>query len=94
MKYVIYKQLFRQSKTTCGTLYCYTSALCEVSVGDQRVTEINFMRNQNEKVGCIGSRWVGAFVVNREMYLVGLYRERTCLPGKQLQDCYEDFTLQ
>jgi len=78
MKYVIYKQLFRQSKTACSTLYCYTSALCEVSVRDQHVTEINFMRNQYVKVDCSGSRWVEAFVVNREMYLVGLYKERTC----------------
>jgi hypothetical protein len=35
--------------------YCYASAPYEESVRDQHVTEINFMRNQNVKVGCIGS---------------------------------------
>jgi len=58
MQYDIYKQLFRQSKATRGTLYCYTSALCEDSIRDHHVNEINFMRNQNEKVGFIGSRLV------------------------------------
>jgi len=33
----------------------------QVSVRDQHITEINFMRNQNVKVGCIGSGWVAGF---------------------------------
>jgi len=61
MQYVIYRQLFRQSKRTLSKPYCYTSVLFEVSVRDQHVTEINFMRNQNVKVGCIGLGWVVGF---------------------------------
>jgi len=61
MQYVIYKQLFRQSETTHFTPYCYACVLCEVSVKDQHVTDINFMRNQNVEVGCIGSGWVEGF---------------------------------
>jgi len=61
MQYVIYKQLFRQSNRTLSKTYCYPSAPCEVPLRDQHVTEINFMRNQNVKVGCIGSGWVAGF---------------------------------
>jgi len=61
MQNVFYKQLFRQSKRTLGKPYCYTSALCEVAVRDQHITEINFMRNQNVKVSCLGSGWVAGF---------------------------------
>jgi hypothetical protein len=61
MQYVIYKQLFRQSNRTLGTPYCYASALFEVSVRDQQVTEINFMRNQNVEVGCICLGWAVGF---------------------------------
>jgi hypothetical protein len=61
MQYVIYKQLFIQSNRTLSKPYCYTSALCEVSVRDQQVTEIDSMRNQNVKVGCIGLGWVAGF---------------------------------
>jgi len=63
MQYVIYKELFRQNKRTFSKPYCYVSVLCEVAVRDQHVTEINFMRNQNVKVGCIGSGWVVGFCV-------------------------------